>query len=126
MLSIGNFFSPSAHGTFLGSIRLEGHKPQQIPLDSTIHFGASTRCYVLREKPQTASSVAATDSKSEQEEDEIIGGLLGLPEEETELEVCVFFISLSYCFLCITKILQNTLVNGLNLGRNMRLLKGFV
>ncbi|XP_071807381.1 nuclear inhibitor of protein phosphatase 1-like [Asterias amurensis] len=76
----------STHGTFLGSIRLEGHKPQQIPLDSTIHFGASTRCYVLREKPQTASSVAATDSKSEQEEDEIIGGLLGLPEEETELE----------------------------------------
>ncbi|XP_022092647.1 nuclear inhibitor of protein phosphatase 1-like [Acanthaster planci] len=79
----------STHGTFLGSIRLEGHKPQQIPLDSTIRFGASTRSYVLREKPQTVTSVIATsttDSKTEQEEEEIVGGLLGLPEEETELD----------------------------------------
>ncbi|XP_038057754.1 nuclear inhibitor of protein phosphatase 1-like isoform X2 [Patiria miniata] len=78
----------STHGTFLGSIRLEGHKPQQIPVDSTIHFGASTRSYVLREKPQTVASVISggtTDSKTEQEEEEISGGLLGLPEEETEL-----------------------------------------
>ena len=69
---------------------MEGHKPQQIPLDSTIRFGASTRSYVLREKPQTVTSVIAastSDSKTEQEEEEIVGGLLGLPEEETELNV---------------------------------------
>ncbi|KAA0710721.1 Nuclear inhibitor of protein phosphatase 1 [Triplophysa tibetana] len=73
----------STHGTFLGRIRLEPHKPQQVPIDSTMSFGASTRVYTLREKPQTQSSSAA-DSKGV--EDEELKGLLGLPEEETELE----------------------------------------
>ncbi|KAF8569264.1 hypothetical protein P879_02407 [Paragonimus westermani] len=41
----------SAHGTFIGKIRLEAHKPQQVPLDSELHFGASTRVYVIRERP---------------------------------------------------------------------------
>lgn len=76
-----------AHGTFLGRIRLEPNKPQQVPIDSTMSFGASTRVYTLREKPQTQSSSAAGDSKGV--EDEELKGLLGLPEEETELEVCV-------------------------------------
>ncbi|XP_051519229.1 nuclear inhibitor of protein phosphatase 1-like [Myxocyprinus asiaticus] len=74
----------STHGTFLGRIRLEPHKPQQVPIDSTMSFGASTRVYTLREKPQTQSSSAAGDSKGV--EDEELKGLLGLPEEETELE----------------------------------------
>ncbi|KAJ8334848.1 hypothetical protein SKAU_G00404870 [Synaphobranchus kaupii] len=74
----------STHGTFLGRIRLEPHKPQQVPIDSTMSFGASTRVYTLREKPQTQPSTAAGDSKAG--EDEELKGLLGLPEEETELE----------------------------------------
>ncbi|KAG5842958.1 hypothetical protein ANANG_G00183290 [Anguilla anguilla] len=49
----------STHGTFLGRIRLEAHKPQQVPIDSTM---------------------------SKPGEDEELKGLLGLPEEETELE----------------------------------------
>lgn len=37
-----------AHGTFVGSMRLEPHKPQQLLEDSTFSFGASTRSYTLR------------------------------------------------------------------------------
>lgn len=77
-----------AHGTFLGHIRLEAHKPQQIPIDSTISFGASTRTYTIREKPQTQGTGGTGDSKTG--EDEELKGLLGLPEEETELEVHLF------------------------------------
>lgn len=75
-----------AHGTFLGHIRLEPHKPQQIPIDSTVSFGASTRAYTLREKPQTLPSAVKGDEKMGGEDDEL-KGLLGLPEEETELDV---------------------------------------
>ncbi|KAM3857874.1 nuclear inhibitor of protein phosphatase 1 isoform 2-T2 [Diretmus argenteus] len=75
---------PAAHGTFLGQIRLEPHKPQQVPIDSTMSFGASTRAYTLREKPQTQPSSAPGEVKAG--EDEELKGLLGLPEEETELE----------------------------------------
>ncbi|KAL6053288.1 hypothetical protein STEG23_009383, partial [Scotinomys teguina] len=75
----------STHGTFLGHIRLEAHKPQQIPIDSTVSFGASTRAYTLREKPQTLPSAVKGDEKMSGEDDEL-KGLLGLPEEETELD----------------------------------------
>ncbi|XP_067317367.1 nuclear inhibitor of protein phosphatase 1-like isoform X3 [Anolis sagrei] len=75
----------STHGTFLGHIRLEPHKPQQIPIDSTVSFGASTRAYTLREKPQTLPSAVKGDEKITSEDDEL-KGLLGLPEEETELD----------------------------------------
>lgn len=78
-----------AHGTFLGHIRLEPHKPQQIPIDSTVSFGASTRAYTLREKPQTLPSAVKGDEKMGGEDDEL-KGLLGLPEEETELDVILF------------------------------------
>jgi nuclear inhibitor of protein phosphatase 1 len=44
----------STHGTFIGSMRLENDKPTPLPIDSTFHFGASTRRYILRERPQTA------------------------------------------------------------------------
>ncbi|XP_031441571.1 protein phosphatase 1, regulatory subunit 8a isoform X2 [Clupea harengus] len=74
----------STHGTFLGHIRLEPHKPQQVPIDSTMSFGASTRLYTLREKPQSQPNATAGDSKGV--EDEELKGLLGLPEEETDLE----------------------------------------
>ncbi|XP_028836489.1 protein phosphatase 1, regulatory subunit 8b isoform X1 [Denticeps clupeoides] len=73
----------STHGTFLGHIRLEPHKPQQVPVDSTMSFGASTRAYTIREKPQTQPGAASGEKSGEDEE---LKGLLGLPEEETELE----------------------------------------
>ncbi|XP_023659511.2 nuclear inhibitor of protein phosphatase 1-like isoform X1 [Paramormyrops kingsleyae] len=83
-LGLSGSCRPPAHGTFLGHIRLEPHKPQQVPIDSTMSFGASTRLYTLREKPQAQPSAAAGESKAG--EDEELRGLLGLPEEETELE----------------------------------------
>ncbi|XP_067365003.1 nuclear inhibitor of protein phosphatase 1-like isoform X2 [Channa argus] len=46
-------------------------------------FGASTQVYILREKPQTQGSVVPGELKAG--EDEELKGLLGLPEEETEL-----------------------------------------
>lgn len=38
----------SAHGTYIGQMRLEANKPTQLPIDSTFHFGASTRNYIIR------------------------------------------------------------------------------
>lgn len=49
-------------------------------------FGASTRVYIIREKPQSQANVSAGDKTGDDEE---LKGLLGLPEEETELEVCM-------------------------------------
>ena len=40
--------SSSAHGSFIGSIRLDPNTPHQLQLDQTIHFGASSRTYTLR------------------------------------------------------------------------------
>jgi len=76
-----------AHGTFIGSIRLENKKPQQVPIDSHLHFGASTRVYIIRERPQNKIPAAGlgTDNKINAEDTE--GGLLGLPETEGELDV---------------------------------------
>ncbi|CAL8298304.1 unnamed protein product [Lota lota] len=84
----------STHGTFLGHIRLEPHKPQQVPIDATVSFGASTRAYTLREKPQSQpASGPGSEAKAgeggeeeKQQQEEVLKGLLGLPQEETELE----------------------------------------
>lgn len=74
-----------AHGTFIGRIRLESKKPQQVPIDSEIHFGASTRMYIIRERPQPLSGGLGDDKEKRGEDLE--GSLLGLPETETELDV---------------------------------------
>ncbi|GIY48191.1 nuclear inhibitor of protein phosphatase 1 [Caerostris darwini] len=74
----------STHGTYIGSIRLEDQKPTQLPVDSKFHFGASTRMYILRERPQTAGRTILDDH--EKTSDELEGGLLGLPETESELD----------------------------------------
>lgn len=74
-----------AHGTFIGSLRLEGYKPTQLPIDSGFHFGASTRNYIIRERPQTGIRPIIDEIEKAGEEAE--GGLLGLPETETELDV---------------------------------------
>lgn len=77
-----------AHGTFIGSIRIEAQKPTQLPIDSMFHFGASTRNYILRERPTQGSKPIMEELEKSSEETE--GGLLGLPETETELDVGCF------------------------------------
>lgn len=83
-------YSP-AHGTFIGTIRLEPQKPTQVQVDSVIRFGASSRSYVLREKPAMPNSGLKQSDNSEKMEDDneesSKGGLLGLPESDTELDV---------------------------------------
>ena len=74
-----------AHGTFIGTIRLGSKQPQQVPIDSELHFGASSRRYIIRERPQNSVTSMTLD-----EREEVDGGLLGLPETETELEVGAF------------------------------------
>lgn len=80
----------STHGTFIGTIRLEPQKPTQVQVDSVIRFGASSRSYVLREKPAMPSSNLKQSENSEKMEEETEegskGGLLGLPESDTELD----------------------------------------
>ena len=76
-------------------IRLESKKPQQVPIDSEIHFGASTRIYMIRERPQPVSNLGGSE-EMEKRNDDIEGGLLGLPESETELDVSEL-ISYTYC-----------------------------
>ncbi|XP_011496015.1 PREDICTED: nuclear inhibitor of protein phosphatase 1 isoform X2 [Ceratosolen solmsi marchali] len=75
----------STHGTYIGSMRLESQKPTQLPIDSGFHFGASTRYYVIRERPQTGIR-AIIDELEKNNDDQDTGGLLGLPETETELD----------------------------------------
>ncbi|XP_045483779.1 nuclear inhibitor of protein phosphatase 1 [Harmonia axyridis] len=74
----------STHGTFIGTMRLEANKPTQLPIDSNFHFGASTRNYIIRERPQTGIRPIIDEIEKAGEETE--GGLLGLPETETELD----------------------------------------
>ncbi|KAG1649976.1 Nuclear inhibitor of protein phosphatase 1 [Nymphon striatum] len=77
----------STHGTYIGSIKLESQKPTQLPTDSTFHFGASTRMYILRERPSMPKPGGHDNSdKLGAETDQIEGGLLGLPETEGELD----------------------------------------
>jgi len=70
----------STHGTFIGNLRLESKKPQQVPIDSQIHFGASTRIYTIRERPQNKLPL---ENKSQSEENE---NGIDLPENEHELD----------------------------------------
>lgn len=79
-----------AHGTFIGgSLRLEAYKPTQLPVDSSFHFGASSRRYIIRERPQSGMRPIIDEIEKAGEETE--GGLLGLPESETELDVSGWF-----------------------------------
>ncbi|XP_023022277.1 nuclear inhibitor of Protein phosphatase 1 isoform X2 [Leptinotarsa decemlineata] len=74
----------STHGTYIGTLRLEAYKPTQLPIDSGFHFGASTRNYIIRERPQSGIRPIIDEIEKAGEESE--GGLLGLPETETELD----------------------------------------
>ncbi|XP_039285240.1 nuclear inhibitor of protein phosphatase 1 [Nilaparvata lugens] len=75
----------STHGTFISTLRIEPHKPTQLPLDSVFSFGASTRSYIIRERPQTAARPIIEEIEKNSK-DTSEGILLGLPETETELD----------------------------------------
>lgn len=75
-------------------MRVEADKPTQLPIDSVFHFGASTRNYIIRERPQTGSRPIIEELEKSSEDAE--GGLLGLPETETELDVSVAFESYNF------------------------------
>jgi nuclear inhibitor of protein phosphatase 1 len=72
-------------------MRLESQKPTQLPIDSAFHFGASTRYYVIRERPQTGTRTII-DELEKTNEDQETGGLLGLPETEIELDASIYHI----------------------------------
>lgn len=73
----------STHGTFIGNVRLEAHKPTQLHMNSQFHFGASTRIYVLRERPSAGSRPNIMEDIPAESVD---GTLLGLPESQSELD----------------------------------------
>uniref|UniRef100_A0A1B6DQE1 Nuclear inhibitor of protein phosphatase 1 n=1 Tax=Clastoptera arizonana TaxID=38151 RepID=A0A1B6DQE1_9HEMI len=83
-VQFNELFNIIAHGTYIGSLRIESNKPTQLPIDSNFHFGASTRNYIIRERPQTGARPIIEELEKQSEEAE--GGLLGLPETETELD----------------------------------------
>ncbi|XP_068145282.1 nuclear inhibitor of protein phosphatase 1 [Drosophila tropicalis] len=74
----------STHGTFIGTLRLEAHKPTQLQINSTFHFGASTRNYILRERPSAGQHSNIMEDLPLSETTD--GALLGLPECQTELD----------------------------------------
>ena len=97
----------STHGTFIGSIRLDPNKPQQLFIDTEFKFGASTRTYVLRERPQmnkhfpsilnnassNLNSSSLNNSASEKNNEDNThndslnnSNVTNLPESEAELE----------------------------------------
>ena len=77
----------------MGSIRVEANKPMQLPLDESFHFGASTRTWSLREKPNIPNSaldMSLNTSNAETNENDVSSvSLLGLPEAENELHVSI-------------------------------------
>jgi len=70
----------STHGSFIGSIRLEPHTPKQLLVDQCIHFGASSRTYTLRERPQGTQALYSIQGENKQ-----LKELLGI-ENEKELD----------------------------------------
>ena len=69
----------STHGTFIGNLRLESKKPQQIPTGSVLRFGASSRSYVIRDTIQTKIL-----SQGESENMNFSDGVV--PEDESQLD----------------------------------------
>uniref|UniRef100_A0A182K1Q0 FHA domain-containing protein n=1 Tax=Anopheles christyi TaxID=43041 RepID=A0A182K1Q0_9DIPT len=74
----------STHGTFIGSVRLEANKPTQLQINSQFSFGASTRHYILRERPTVGSRTNIMEDIPMMDISD--GTFLGLPESQTELD----------------------------------------
>lgn len=66
-------------------MRLEANKPTQLHVNTTFHFGASTRNYILRERPSAGQRNNIMEDIPMSESSD--GALLGLPESQTELDV---------------------------------------
>lgn len=83
LFNIINIIDILAHGSYIGSIRIEANKPTQLPIDTSFHFGASTRIYTLREKP--AQVTAKSNENAEDTE------VLGLPDTQIDLDVIYIY-----------------------------------
>lgn len=70
-----------AHGTFIGNTRIEPKIPTQLPLDTSFHFGASTRIFTLRDKP-----IKKRTGDAEMTEDGVNIVSTALPVDEIELD----------------------------------------
>ena len=62
-----------------------------MPIDSHLHFGASTRVYTIRERPQNKIPTVGLSTDNKLNVEDVEGGLLGLPETEGELDVIIAF-----------------------------------
>jgi len=61
-----------------------------LPINSQFHFGASTRTYIIRERPQSTSAFGPRPIMDQLErESDHASSLLGLPETDLELDVCI-------------------------------------
>ena len=85
MLLVNSRYLALAHGTFIGSVRLEANKPTQLQINSQFSFGASTRHYILRERPTVGSRTNIMEDIPMMDISD--GTFLGLPESQTELDV---------------------------------------
>lgn len=70
----------STHGSFIGSIKLDPQTPKQMLVDQSVHFGASSRTYTLRERPQGTQALYSIQGENKQLQE-----LLGI-ENEKELD----------------------------------------
>ncbi|KAL3315129.1 Nuclear inhibitor of protein phosphatase 1 [Cichlidogyrus casuarinus] len=70
----------SVHGTYIGRVRLESKTPQKVPFGAEIHFGASTRVYVIREKPK----IPGVNQELDYSQHSLIGPVMK-PLNETDL-----------------------------------------
>ncbi|CDW58100.1 nuclear inhibitor of protein phosphatase 1 [Trichuris trichiura] len=88
----------STHGTFIGNVKLEAHKPEPLGFDQNFRFGASTRTYILCEKPPPADAMKLLDQNSG--ESSILNSLVDLTGESSALDVShiMTFISLRSCY----------------------------
>lgn len=71
-----------------------------MPINSQFHFGASTRTYIIRERPQSTSAFGPRPIMDQLErESDHASSLLGLPETDLELDVRVkYIICIDYVF----------------------------
>ncbi|KAJ6640240.1 Nuclear inhibitor of protein phosphatase 1 [Pseudolycoriella hygida] len=75
----------STHGTFIGNLQIEPHKPTQLHINSTFHFGASTRYYTLRERP-TPGSRSSNNIMEDIPMNDMSDGSFLIPETQMELD----------------------------------------
>jgi nuclear inhibitor of protein phosphatase 1 len=66
-------------------------KPQQVFVDSELKFGASTRTYIIRERPQINKNFPSILSNSEEAKnaDKEETSFISLPESEIKLDVTI-------------------------------------